>query len=352
MARPHRAAGPVVLATAPSVRCCSGAGCDRPGAGHLPPSVGGGGGLPGHHARARPLRRRGHRAHPAWIAADLSRRSILLVLVVLPGGALLLTVHWPRLGDALGTTWRRWWSASIMIAAAVLAATSRGRLTGGDAGGVTGYGTALLFLLHGAPDLALTQVLVETVTLVVFVLVLRRLPKYFTDRPLRPPAGGGIVIALMVGVTVGRWSPLVAAGARVADAGIGGLLRGRLHVRLRQEHRQRHPGRHPRLGHHRRDLGAGGRRHRGGQPDLPALRTGLRPRGRSARPGRSDVRGAGHVAAGRRGARCRGRARSIFEVVTRLALPGDDPGLALPAVRRATTHPAAVSPAAWSPGSR
>ena len=30
--------------------------------------------------------------------------------------------------------------------------------------GVTGYGTALLFLLHGAPDLALTQVLVETLT--------------------------------------------------------------------------------------------------------------------------------------------------------------------------------------------
>ena len=50
--------------------------------------------------------------------------------------------------------------------------------------GVTGYGTAMLFLLHGAPDLALTQVLVETVTLVVFVLVLRRLPEYFTDRPL------------------------------------------------------------------------------------------------------------------------------------------------------------------------
>src|SRR5690606_38708175 len=49
---------------------------------------------------------------------------------------------------------------------------------------VTGYGTAAVVVLHGAPDLALTQVLVETVTLVVFVLVLRRLPPYFTDRPL------------------------------------------------------------------------------------------------------------------------------------------------------------------------
>ena len=57
--------------------------------------------------------------------------------------------------------------------------------------GVTGYGVAVLFLLHGAPDLALTQVLVETVTLVVFSLVLRKLPKYFTARPLRRAAGGG-----------------------------------------------------------------------------------------------------------------------------------------------------------------
>ncbi len=81
--------------------------------------------------------------------------------------------------------------------------------------GVTGYGTAMLFLLHGAPDLALTQVLVETVTLVVFVLVLRRLPEYFTDRPLSRRrywrmALGGLVAATVAGVM------LVATGARTA----------------------------------------------------------------------------------------------------------------------------------------
>ena len=57
--------------------------------------------------------------------------------------------------------------------------------------GVTGYGMAVLFLLHGAPDLALTQVLVETVTLVVFVLVLRKLPKYFTRPSAAGDAAGG-----------------------------------------------------------------------------------------------------------------------------------------------------------------
>ena len=68
--------------------------------------------------------------------------------------------------------------------------------------GVTGYGTAMLFLLHGAPDLALTQFLVETLTLVVFVLVLRRLPMRFSARPL----AGSRRFRLAVGVAVGRWS--------------------------------------------------------------------------------------------------------------------------------------------------
>jgi multicomponent Na+:H+ antiporter subunit A len=42
--------------------------------------------------------------------------------------------------------------------------------------GVTGYGCGAIFAIHGAPDLALTQFLVETLTLVIFVLVLRKMP--------------------------------------------------------------------------------------------------------------------------------------------------------------------------------
>ena len=41
---------------------------------------------------------------------------------------------------------------------------------------ITGYGMAAIFALQGAPDLALTQVLVETIVLVAFVLALRVLP--------------------------------------------------------------------------------------------------------------------------------------------------------------------------------
>jgi multicomponent Na+:H+ antiporter subunit A len=93
---------------------------------------------------------------------------------------------------------------------------SRGRVRALLLVGATGYGTALLFLLHGGPDLALTQVLVETVSLIVFVMVLRALPKYFTDRPLRSTRWWRIVLAVLVGTTVTLLG-LVAAGARVAE---------------------------------------------------------------------------------------------------------------------------------------
>ena len=93
--------------------------------------------------------------------------------------------------------------------------TSRGRLRAVMLAGVTGYGVAVLFLLHGAPDLALTQVLVETVTLVVFALVLRKLPKYFTSRPLHASRWWRLVVAVAVGATVSTIAA-VAAGARVA----------------------------------------------------------------------------------------------------------------------------------------
>ena len=47
----------------------------------------------------------------------------------------------------------------------------------------SGYGMALVFVLQGAPDLALTQVCVDTIGAVVFVLVLRHLPAWFSERP-------------------------------------------------------------------------------------------------------------------------------------------------------------------------
>ncbi|MGC5627607.1 Na+/H+ antiporter subunit A [Georgenia sp. Z1344] len=92
--------------------------------------------------------------------------------------------------------------ALLVCVTAVLAARARRRLKAVILLGVAGYGVALLFVLHGAPDLALTQAVVETVTLVVLILVLRRLPAYFSNRPLAASRWTRLAIAAAVGTTV------------------------------------------------------------------------------------------------------------------------------------------------------
>src|SRR5690606_41657084 len=62
-------------------------------------------------------------------------------------------------------------------------------------------------------SLALTQILVETVTLVIFVLVLRRLPEHFTDRPLARTRYWRMVIAGGLAAVFGGFL-LIASGAR------------------------------------------------------------------------------------------------------------------------------------------
>src|SRR5699024_1140917 len=99
----------------------------------------------------------------------------------------------------------------LMIIPAVVATMLRNRLAAVLTVGFTGYGIAMLFALHGAPDLALTQFLVETLLLVVFVLVLRKLPAE-NPRRIEWSGLGGAVRGLRVTVAI-------AVGATVAGLG-------------------------------------------------------------------------------------------------------------------------------------
>src|SRR5690606_36831163 len=103
---------------------------------------------------------------------------------------------------------------AVIAVAAFLTARARRRLKAVLMLGVTGYGVALLYELHGAPDLALTQVLVETITLVVFILVLRRLPPYFSNRPLVASRWWRAALGAVVGLMAGGLA-MVAAGSRI-----------------------------------------------------------------------------------------------------------------------------------------
>ncbi|UOY00105.1 Na+/H+ antiporter subunit A [Blastococcus sp. PRF04-17] len=123
--------------------------------------------------------------------------TILVVVLALPGSVLLFRAPWPGEWRAWDTPIQALVGAVVLIAAA-LALRIRQRLSAVLVVGVTGYGLAVLFALQGAPDLALTQFLVETLTLVVFVLVLRKLPKDITERhrPRERAARGVVAVAV------------------------------------------------------------------------------------------------------------------------------------------------------------
>ncbi len=140
--------------------------------------------------------------------------TVLLTLVALTGGALALGT---RITDDL-TAWDgpvQGVVAVVVAAAAVATARARRRFTAVLLLGAVGYGVAVLFVLQGGPDLALTQFLVETLSLVLFVFVLRRLPSSFTPRRLKLSQATRIATAAAVGVVVTA-AVLVAGQARTA----------------------------------------------------------------------------------------------------------------------------------------
>jgi multicomponent Na+:H+ antiporter subunit A len=77
--------------------------------------------------------------------------------------------------------------------------------------GAVGFGVSLLFLLYSAPDLALTQVVVEVLTVVLLVFVLRGLPRVKSFQHTRPSVGA-FALAVVGGVTMGA---LTLLGLRV-----------------------------------------------------------------------------------------------------------------------------------------
>jgi multicomponent Na+:H+ antiporter subunit A len=99
----------------------------------------------------------------------------------------------------------------VMIAAAtVMVVQAKSRLAAVAALGVVGYGMALLFMLFGAPDLAMTQFSIETLSVILLVLVLSKLPRFITvSRSHRSKMvdvftalmGGGLMSLLVLLVT-------------------------------------------------------------------------------------------------------------------------------------------------------
>ncbi len=68
----------------------------------------------------------------------------------------------------------------VSILSALFSAFAKSRMSTIIAMGVTGYAISLIYLYYSAIDLAITQIIVETLTVVIFVMVLQKLPKFAT----------------------------------------------------------------------------------------------------------------------------------------------------------------------------
>lgn len=66
----------------------------------------------------------------------------------------------------------------VILLAAIFAVRSKSVLGAVASIGITGYGVALIFVFYGAPDLALTQFSIETLTVILLVLVVYKIPRF------------------------------------------------------------------------------------------------------------------------------------------------------------------------------
>jgi multicomponent Na+:H+ antiporter subunit A len=144
----------------------------------------------------------------------------LVVVAVTLGMAAALLAGWSALDlpapDAPGAGVIA--ACVLIVLGAAFAAVLRDRLTLLLATGLVGYGSAVLFLFTGAPDVAFTQFTVETVFVIVVASVLLKLKKLgratSVDEPgLRPlaflvAAGfAGVVTLLLLVATAGAFDP-------------------------------------------------------------------------------------------------------------------------------------------------
>ncbi len=143
-------------------------------------------------------------AHLPSMAGVLSRfvqsgylRSYMVVVLLAFLGLMLLAFlrapSAPVLKGLGAVALHEWGVLLIMVVATVGAMLSRTRLSAVVSLGVVGFGMSLVFLYYGAPDLAITQILIETLTVIIFVLVLYHLPKFSTMSSRATQLRDGIV---------------------------------------------------------------------------------------------------------------------------------------------------------------
>jgi multicomponent Na+:H+ antiporter subunit A len=140
--------------------------------------------------------------------------TVILTTVVLTGYTLLSRLTWLGVGGWGEVRFYEVVIVALMIAAAVVIPRLRSRLATVATMGMIGYGLVAVYLIYSAPDLAMVQFAIETLVVILFVLVVYRLPKFTRLAPsptrfldLLVAIGGGFLMTAMVLIVTAR--PLV-----------------------------------------------------------------------------------------------------------------------------------------------
>jgi multicomponent Na+:H+ antiporter subunit A len=129
-------------------------------------------------------------------------RYYLFTIVFVATGLAIFTLltrggwHWPE--DVIDIRFYEAALAVLILSAAFVATISQSRLGAVASLGAAGYGVALIYLLFGAPDLAMTQFLIESLTVILFVLAFYHLP-HFTQLSSTRSRLRDVSIALLSG---------------------------------------------------------------------------------------------------------------------------------------------------------
>jgi multicomponent Na+:H+ antiporter subunit A len=149
----------------------------------------------------------------AYVLAVVSTAIALVALALAADGSLPPPRRWTPVVFHEGVL------AGLIVAAALTAAFARSRMAAVLSLGTVGYGVAVLYALLGAPDLAMTQFAVETLTVVIFVLVFSQL-RGFGDLSSRLVKTRDAIVAAAAGVLVTTLVLFVGASgttSRLAD---------------------------------------------------------------------------------------------------------------------------------------
>jgi multicomponent Na+:H+ antiporter subunit A len=168
------------------------------------------------------------RGQTALLQSGYLRYYLLTIVLATVGLAGFTLLDWQAQSGALAQSLRQAMVvqayfyelalAGLILIAAVAVTRAQSNLGAVVALGIVGYGVALFYLLFGAPDVAMTQFLVESLTVILFVLAFYHLPEFthisskgarIFDAVVALVAGGLIATLVLVAVSI-QLSPSIA----------------------------------------------------------------------------------------------------------------------------------------------